>query len=270
MLYNKAFFFRIFIAALLCFTIFTACREVDTRILKMSGHRGACLLAPENTMASVDTCIKYGVDFIECDVCISKDSVFYLLHDSLLNGTTNGSGNIADHLSVDIDTLDAGSWFSADFKGQRVPRLVDVLRRVRDNSEIHVTIDYRSGGVEQLVALVKQEGMLDRCTFTFSAEADALELRRLLPHKKVLQDYIRTESDFERVVSGTRPDVAVVWLDSISKEFVAKCHAAGLKVLALAMDGERNNDEDYKKSVELGVDILGTNEPVYFIQKYRE
>ncbi len=42
-----------------------------------SAHRGAATIAPENTMASVDSCIKYGVGNIERDVCISKDSVFY-------------------------------------------------------------------------------------------------------------------------------------------------------------------------------------------------
>ncbi len=237
--------------------------------MKLSGHRGAECVAPENTMASVDSCIKYGVDFIECDVCISKDSVFYLLHDSILDRTTNGTGEITQWMSADIDTLDAGTWFNEKFEGQRVPRLEDVLVRVKEQSDLKVTIDYRDGGLEQLLALINKVGMLDRCTFTFSDEDDAKELRQLLPDKKVLQAYIRFEDDFDRVVTELRPDIAVVWLDSIDPLFVDKCHAAGLKVLALAMDGERHNDEDYEKALSLGVDVLGTHRPLYFVKKYR-
>lgn len=90
----------------------TACRHHQDTLT--SAHRGAATIAPENTMASVDSCIKYGVGNIECDVCISKDSVFYVLHDSTLDRTTNGTGAISQWLSTDIDTLDAGSGLRPD------------------------------------------------------------------------------------------------------------------------------------------------------------
>ncbi len=257
--------FAIFIYLLLV----GAC-QTESSPLKLSGHRGARCVAPENTMASIDSCIKYGVEYIECDVCISKDSIFYLLHDSLLNRTTNGEGNIGHWMSADVDTLEAGAWFGEEFKGIRVPRLEDVLRRVKDHSDLSVTIDYRNGGVDRLLALINEVGMLDRCTFTFSDEEDAKELRRLVPDKKVLQAYIRHESDFDRVIEELRPDIAVVWLDSIDSPFVDKCHAAGMKVLALAMNGKRENDADYKKAISLKVDLLGTNQPLYFVKKYRK
>ena len=99
-----------------------ACKSDPVRLPELSGHRGADCIAPENTLASADSCIKYKIDFMECDVCISKDSVFYLLHDSTLDRTTNGTGPISGWLSADIDTLDAGSWFGEEFTGQRVPR----------------------------------------------------------------------------------------------------------------------------------------------------
>ena len=69
-----------------------ACKSEPIRLPELSGHRGADCIAPENTLASADSCIKYKIDFMECDICISKDSVFYLLHDSTLDRTTNGTG----------------------------------------------------------------------------------------------------------------------------------------------------------------------------------
>ena len=90
------------VLALLSIILLTAgCSQrpaATTKIPLTSAHRGAATIAPENTMASVDSCIKYGVGNIECDVCISKDSVFYVLHDSTLDRTTNGTGAISQWL----------------------------------------------------------------------------------------------------------------------------------------------------------------------------
>ena len=142
------------VLALLSIILLTAgCSQrpaATTKIPLTSAHRGAATIAPENTMASVDSCIKYGVGNIECDVCISKDSVFYVLHDSTLDRTTNGTGAISQWLSTDIDTLDAGSWFAPRFAGQRVLRLTDLLRKAKEHG-LRITIDYRNGGLHQLL-----------------------------------------------------------------------------------------------------------------------
>lgn len=233
----------------------------------LSGHRGADYIAPENTLASADSCIKYGVEFMECDICISKDSVFYLLHDSLLDRTTNGCGNIADWMSVDIDTLDAGAWFGAEFKGQCVPRLADVLKKAKQH-HMGVTIDYQTGDLAKLIELIRAEGMMEHCTFTFSDESAAKEFRRLVPDKKVLQCYVRKMVDYERVITELRPDIVVVQLDSLTPDFVSKCHLAGLKVLALAL-GDRDFEADGRKSVALGVDVLATDRPEYYRKEFR-
>ena len=49
-----------------------ACKSEPIRLPELSGHRGADCIAPENTLASADSCIKYKIDFMECDICISR------------------------------------------------------------------------------------------------------------------------------------------------------------------------------------------------------
>lgn len=39
-------------------------------------HRGACLVAPENTFASLEKAIELGADVVEFDVRPSDDGVF--------------------------------------------------------------------------------------------------------------------------------------------------------------------------------------------------
>ncbi len=45
---------------------------------------------------------------------------------------SNGKGGFADKDAAELDTLDAGSWFSPDFAGAHIPRLIDVLKTCRD------------------------------------------------------------------------------------------------------------------------------------------
>ena len=205
-------------------------------------------------MASVDSCIKYGVGNIECDVCISKDSVFYVLHDSTLDRTTNGTGAISQWLSTDIDTLDAGSWFAPRFAGQRVLRLTDLLRKAKEHG-LRITIDYRNGGLHQLLNLIKDEGMLENCNFTFSKEYHAKCFRKMAPEVRTLQAYIKSEKDIEHVVKELHPDIAVVWIDSLTPQFVKKCREHNLQVLALVL-GLDDKTEENQKAVDLGVDII--------------
>lgn len=248
-----------------CFLLVVGCRDGRT-LPKLSGHRGACFIAPENTLASIDSCIKYGVDLAECDVCISKDSVFYLLHDSTLDRTTNGTGPISDWNSLDIDTLDAGSWFGEEFKEVRVPRLVNVLRKAKQNG-LELTIDYRTGRLEHLLDLIINEGMLDNCTFVFSSEEDFKKFRILAPEVKRLQTYLRRTADSHRVIDDLSPDIIVVRLDSLTPALMDCCHSAGIRVLALALNSDEPG-KDYFRSIDLGVDILATDRPEYLIKKY--
>jgi len=49
--------------------------------MKIIGHRGARGLAPENTIASVQKALEYGVQEIEIDVRVTKDQRVVLVHD---------------------------------------------------------------------------------------------------------------------------------------------------------------------------------------------
>lgn len=245
------------------------CIHKDPASIKMpmtSGHRGANAIAPENTMASADSCIKYGVDYMECDIRISKDSVFYLFHDSILDRTTNGTGAIVNWLSADIDTLDAGSWFGPEFKGQRVPRLADLLVKAKENG-LKLTIDYRNGDIRKLLDLIKSKDMLENCNFTFYHEEIAKYFRHLAPEVKTLQAYVKNKGDLERVVNEIKPNVAVIWIDSLTPEFISKCHQYNLQVIALVLGFEDKTAEN-QKAIDLGVDAIATDRPEQFIMKY--
>lgn len=94
-------------------------------------HRGGGSLAPENTLAAIDTAARYRQRMIEFDAKLSCDGQIFLLHDDTLERTTNGTG-IAGQLNWhELQQLDAGGWFAASFRGEPLPLLGQVAQRCR-------------------------------------------------------------------------------------------------------------------------------------------
>jgi glycerophosphoryl diester phosphodiesterase len=86
-------------------------------------HRGAGLLAPENTLAAFALGARHGYRMFECDVKLSADGVPFLLHDKTLERTTSGTGLAGDRSWAELAQLDAGAWHSPAFAGERLPTL---------------------------------------------------------------------------------------------------------------------------------------------------
>lgn len=87
------------------------------------GHRGAAGRAPENTLAGLRRAHALGARWVEFDVMLTADRVPVLIHDETLARTTDGRGEVAGRTAAEIARLDAGSWFAAEFAGERVPTL---------------------------------------------------------------------------------------------------------------------------------------------------
>ncbi|OGV32945.1 MAG: hypothetical protein A3E88_00550 [Legionellales bacterium RIFCSPHIGHO2_12_FULL_35_11] len=97
------------------------------RLGQVIGHRGASAYAPENTLAAFEAAKNFGCKFIEFDVVQSLDGELFIFHDTFLQRTTNGKGNIYETHSDYIRSLDAGNWFQNKFLGCKIPTLAETL-----------------------------------------------------------------------------------------------------------------------------------------------
>lgn len=85
-------------------------------------HRGGGTLAPENTLTAMKCGYAHGYGAVEFDVKLSTDNIAILLHDDTLNRTTNGDGMVAQYTMVELEKMDAGSWYGVKYVGERIPR----------------------------------------------------------------------------------------------------------------------------------------------------
>ena len=103
---------------------------------QIMGHRGAGFLAPENTLAAIAKGFEAGIDLIEVDLHLTSDGHAVVFHDSTVDRTTNGTGPIANMTLAQVKALDAGSWFSPAYAGERVPTLTELLQFVNGRARI--------------------------------------------------------------------------------------------------------------------------------------
>jgi glycerophosphoryl diester phosphodiesterase len=125
-------------------------------------HRGASMLAPENTLASGELAAEYQALGFETDVRISLDGVPFLMHDDTLARTTNIAEIFPDRVDEDASSftmdelkqLNAGLWFIQKDpfgtikdglvsqsqlgvnQGQQIPTLAEALEMVQDQNMV--------------------------------------------------------------------------------------------------------------------------------------
>lgn len=90
-------------------------------------HRGHSIEYPENTLEAYRKAIELGIEMIECDVNITRDGRLVMMHDSTLDRTTSGTGHVSAATWEEIQRLDAGGRFKAEFAGVRVPSTEETL-----------------------------------------------------------------------------------------------------------------------------------------------
>jgi glycerophosphoryl diester phosphodiesterase len=130
-------------------------------------HRGASAVCPENTMAAFRKSLELGATGIETDVQMTRDGGLVLIHDEELSRTTDGTGYVKDKTLREVLEADAGSWFGAEFKGERIPTLEDLLDLLQGqgtilNIELKNGIFLYPGMEEKVIAAVRGFNMSER------------------------------------------------------------------------------------------------------------
>lgn len=201
-------------------------------------HRGAGLLAPENTLAALRLAASLGQRMVEFDVKLTADGEAVLLHDDTLDRTTDGRGPVAARTLASLDTLDAGAWHGPTFAGERIPTLdaaIDLLRALHLDANVELKPcpgRARETGA-RVTAILRDRwplGATPPLVSSFSAEAlqASREVAPSLP-RALLVDAV-TDAALDRAVS-----LGCVALDvnhrALDEAALARVRSCGLRVL---------------------------------------
>lgn len=101
-------------------------------------HRGLANDYPENTYESIKAAIAHGFKWIECDIAITKDKIPVLSHDWTIDRCSTGKGNVYDMTYNELLQYDFGSWKGEQFKGIKIPKLIDILKLCKEGGDFRV------------------------------------------------------------------------------------------------------------------------------------
>ena len=118
-------------------------------------HRGAARHAPENTFAAIDAALAMGVDGVELDVRTTNDGVLVLMHDSTVDRTTNGSGDVSAMSWSELQALTVPSTFDG-VPDQGVPSFLEALEHIDGRGVVDV--DVKDAEAEALAAVLLAAG----------------------------------------------------------------------------------------------------------------
>ena len=229
------------------------------------GHRGAAGCAPENTLAAWNEGLAQGADIIELDVQLSADGQVVVLHDDLLDRTTDGSGRVGDKTLAELKALDAGSWFAERFVGEPIPTLQEALAWARERVPLFVELKYKgltdpavpghasldAAAVQQIV----EQGMVER-VMVISFNRQALKrVRARAPGLATGVLYAAGVIDPVALAHELGANAVMPWWRAVTAQDVALCHTAGLAVNVWG------SDADYAALLAAGVDCVNADHP---------
>lgn len=231
--------------------------------IPLIAHRGAALLAPENTIPAFDAAVALQADFLELDIQMSRDGALVVLHDSTVDRTTNGTGAVKDLTLDQLQALDAGQKFHPAFHGTKLPTLDEVLTRYGGATGLllELKVPSRYPGIEQQLAALLQQHRLDRTDSKvivqsfdirslqqFHHYAPDVSIGVLIKRSELLQ-----ESQLLRYAAYA--DYINPKLQFVTPSLVERVHELGMKVAPWTA----HTAQDIQLLTELGVDAVITD-----------
>ncbi|KAK3740690.1 hypothetical protein QZH41_019067, partial [Actinostola sp. cb2023] len=97
-------------------------------------HRGGGIEAPENTLAAFRKAKENGASGVEFDLDFTRDGVAVIIHDSSVDRTTDGCGNVCELRYEEMRTLNAAAKHPLrdEFPIEQIPTLEDTITTCLD------------------------------------------------------------------------------------------------------------------------------------------
>jgi glycerophosphoryl diester phosphodiesterase len=235
------------------------CLMKDTwtdRSVLVFAHRGASASRPENTLASFRRAGEERADFVELDVQESSDGVVLVAHDRDLMKVARSPLQIWSSSAQQLREVDIGSYFSTEFKDERVPTLAEALEVCKGVSRMNIELkDYgKSQHLEDRVVELVEAAEMQKDIITMSLNQRMVEnMKRLRPNwtagllaAKAIGEPSRLPFDFLAVESRMA-----------TRSFIRTAHAAHKPVYVWTV----NDPQRMVRMIGLGADGLITDRP---------
>lgn len=232
---------------------------------KIFAHRGASAYVPENTLPAFEKAVDIGADGVELDIHLSRDGRLVVIHDEMLDRTTNGHGFVKDFTLAELKKLDASKTMTnSDFCNLRIPTLGEVYELLADtellvNVEVKNSIFLYPGILEKALEAEEKYGMSGWVLYSSFNHYAMQELKRISPQSKTGLLYSTMLIDPWNSAMAANADALHPFFPCIANTpcMIPKCRKNGIAVNTWTVD----EPEYIRAMLMLGVDSVITNKP---------
>lgn len=152
-------------------------------------HRGASGYAPENTLPAFQKAIEMGADGIELDVQLTKDDQIVVIHDEMLERTSNGTGWVKDYTLAELRQFNYNKTMP-EFKHVDIPTLEEVYTLMKPTG-LTINVELKTGIVfyeeleRKVIELTHKMGMEDQVLYSSFNHYTCVKMHELCPEAYV-------------------------------------------------------------------------------------
>jgi glycerophosphoryl diester phosphodiesterase len=239
--------------------------------LRVTVHRGAAQLAPENTIAAFEYAIAYDMPMIEVDVQQTLDHRYVVFHD--YNPITRtGQGRPIHTMTYDevkaINIVGGGSlgnrWGGSEYDPSYMPDLEEVLQLASDHG-VGINFDLKEDVYDaSSVALLAAEypGLIQNSIFQPYVPGRAEQIIAAVPEAQVMLNPQFTTPAHAFYIAGAEYDWFGSDLDWFTPEVIAAIHdACDLVQPNVYTDNKENEAAGILEAIRRGADGAMVNNP---------
>ncbi len=237
-------------------------------------HRGANLVAPQNTIEAFRKSMEIGCDGFETDIHLTKDGIPVVCHNFTIDETSTGTGFIKDMTLDELRQFDFGKYKGPEFEGVKIPTLDEFLSLSEEMGDkmkvLNIELKSRVFGAagtelaEKTISMVKEHGLFDKLLISSFDPAILVVCKKVdkecktgllySPDKRIGRKIALRPVKFAKEIGA---DALHPFHMLVTHGYVERAHKAGLQVNPWTV----NKESVAKKLLSFGVDGLITDDP---------
>lgn len=229
---------------------------------RLCAHRGFSTVAPENSMPAFGAAIALGASEIEFDLWPTKDGEIVSCHDATLDRVSTGSGKIYEHTYAELEKLDFGAKFGERFKGLRIVKFEDILKKFAGHTimNIHVKTlseSYDVDAMKKMVALIRKYDCENQVYFMITHDGVIKQFKEYAPDIAMCVGHVndRPYGIVDRAIELGAQKVQL-FKPYFNQEMIDKAHANGIICNVFYAD----DIDEARSYLNMGIDTILTND----------
>ncbi|MDD4307943.1 MAG: glycerophosphodiester phosphodiesterase family protein [Thermoplasmata archaeon] len=217
--------------------------------IMLIGHRGAMAREEENSYSAFEAGLRMGAGMLEMDARCSRDGKIVIMHDEMLERTSDGRGKVSGLNMKELGRLRLRN-------GEPIPTLENVLEKFGRRCILNIELKDK-GSAEAAGEIVRRMKMLDTVLFSSFHSPWLVSLKLKCPKARVAVISKERGVDLVRIATSIGAEAIHPARKITSEALIAKAHAEGLKVNVWTV----NWPWQAKKLIAWGADGIFTDKP---------